>query len=134
MSKDSRLASKIKAQMTRFVGRLAEGDGRPERRFVGEMLYGLQAARDVKLSEIGRSLNEPIRLIKTENRLSRNLAARDRTERLNRRIAWEGAGLVGSDTVLAIDRGGDRVKLLGRAETDGLESVHDPPSEARQFG
>jgi hypothetical protein len=37
------------------------------------MIYGIQAAKDVKLSNITRSLNEPQPLIKTEDRLSRNL-------------------------------------------------------------
>ena len=105
MREDSKLAWKVKAQMTRFAGRLTEGQGEVERRFVGEMLYGMQAARDVKLSEISRALHESIALIKTENRLSRNLAAKDRTEGINRRLAWEGAGQVKADTVLVVDLG-----------------------------
>jgi len=105
MSQDSKLTSKVKTQMTRFVRRLTQGWGRVEGRFVSEMIYGLQAARDVKLSEISRTLNESIRLIKTENRLSRNLASRDRTDPINRRLAFEAAGQVNDDTVLAIDLG-----------------------------
>jgi len=116
MKQDSRLVSKIKSQMSRFAGRLTEGEGAVERRFVSEMLYGLQAARDVKLSEVSRSLNETIALIKTENRLSRNLASRDRSERINRLIAWEGAAQVGEDTVLAIDLGDVRKKYAKRME------------------
>jgi hypothetical protein len=42
-------------------------------------------------------------LIKTEDRLSRNLAAEDFSDRLNERIVWRGAGQVGPDTVLAVD-------------------------------
>jgi hypothetical protein len=38
-----------------------------------DMLYGIQNAKDIKLSEISRALCEDIDLIKTENRLSRNL-------------------------------------------------------------
>ncbi len=44
------------------------------------MLLGIQASQDVKLSNIARSLNEGIPLIKTEDRLSRNLKAKE----------WEG--------------------------------------------
>jgi hypothetical protein len=38
-----------------------------------QMLYGIQASTDVKLSNIARSLNEEIALVKTESRLSRNI-------------------------------------------------------------
>ena len=69
MSDDSRLQGKIKCQITRFASRLTDGWAKPLRRFVGEMLYGLQAAEDVKVSNIARSLAEKVRLIKTENRL-----------------------------------------------------------------
>lgn len=123
MRQDSRLASKIKSRMSRFACRLTEGEGKVERRFVSEMLYGIQAARDVKLSEICRSLNEPIRLKKTEDRLSRNLASRDRSERINRRIAWEGGALVRRDTVLAIDLGDVRKKYAKRMEN--LATIRD---------
>jgi hypothetical protein len=44
MSDDSQLQGKIKAQITRFASRLTDGWAKPLRRFVGEMLYGLQAA------------------------------------------------------------------------------------------
>ena len=44
------------------------------RRFVQERVYGIQAAKDVTLWEVGRALNEDPELIQTEKRLSRNLA------------------------------------------------------------
>lgn len=103
MGEDSRLGSKIKSQITRFSGRLTEGMGKVTRRWVSEMIYGIQASKDVKVSEVSRSLNETVALIKTENRLCRNLAGEDMTERINRWTAWEGSGVVEEDTVLAID-------------------------------
>lgn len=103
MREDSKLASKIKSQISRFASRLTEGLDKVKRRFVSEMLYGVQAAKDVKVSEIARSLNEPIDLIKTENRLCRNLAQKDLTGTVNRWTCWEGGGSVEEDTVLAVD-------------------------------
>lgn len=105
MGEDSKLGSKIKAQITRYASRLSAGMGKVKRRFVTEMLYGIQAAKDVKVSEIARALGEDIALIKTENRLCRNLADEDLTERINQWTAWEGSGSVGDDTVLALDLG-----------------------------
>jgi len=123
MSDDSCLEGKIKAQITRFASRLTDGWAKPLRRFVGQMLYGLQAAEDVKVSNIARALNETIALIKTENRLCRNLAGEDLTDRINRFLMWEGAGVVDADTVLALDLG-DLRKEYAKA-MEHLATVRD---------
>lgn len=103
MGEDSKLGWKIKAQISRFAGRLSDGWAKTRRRLTGEMLYGIQAAKEVKVSEVARSLNEPIALIQTEKRLCRNLAAEDLTGPINRRLCFEGAPAVEPDSVLAVD-------------------------------
>lgn len=50
------------------------------------MVYGIQAAKDVKLSNTSRTLKEDQALIKTEDRLSRNLGDCDFTEGVNDKI------------------------------------------------
>jgi hypothetical protein len=79
MAEDRRLSAKVKSQITRFASRLGAGLSKPDRRFVTEMLYGIQACKDVKVSNIARALNESIALIKTEGRLCRRLATHDLT-------------------------------------------------------
>ena len=69
------------------------------------MIYGIQASKDIKLSSITRSLNEPIPLIKTEDRLSRNLDDKDFTEEINGQICRLGSKNVLDDMVIAIDPG-----------------------------
>jgi len=54
MNHDSKLGSKIKRQISRFASHLGEGMDKVTRRFVGEMLYGMQASKDVKASEAAR--------------------------------------------------------------------------------
>ena len=132
MGDDSRLEGKIKSQITRFASRLTDGWAKPLRRFVGEMLYGLQAAEDVKVSNIARSLAEKVRLIKTENRLCRNLARVDLTDRINRYLVWEGAGAVQADTVLALDLG-DLRKTYAKA-MEHLATVRDGSTGALAQG
>jgi len=124
MSQDNALGSKVKAQISRFANRLTQtGYTQPKRRFVAQMLYGIQASEDVKLSNIARALNESIALIKTEDRLSRQLAQSDLTDRINNWLCWEGAGAVGPDTVLALDLG-DVQKPYGKA-MEYLAQVRD---------
>ena len=105
MGHDSKIAGKIKAQITRFSNRLTEGLTKPERRFIREVIYGIQASKDVKLSNIARSLGEAIPLIKTEWRLSRNAAKSDFTDLINARLISLAKNRITDDTVLALDPG-----------------------------
>jgi len=99
----SGLALKLREQIHDFSGKLSSRFSRPKRRFVEQMIYGIQASGDVKLSEIARSLNEQIPLLKTETRLSRNLSDDGLEEALLTDIAKRGARRVHKDTLLLID-------------------------------
>ena len=99
----SGLALKLREQIHGFSGKLIPRFSKPMRRFVEQMIYGVQASGDVKLSSIARSLNERIALLKTETRLSRNLAEDGLEEALLFDIAKMGARRVHKDTLLLID-------------------------------
>ena len=86
MSANFRTVAVVKGQLSKFSGIISKDLPKAKRRLVREMIYGIQAAKDVKLSNITRSLNEPLPLIKTEDRLSRNLDDRDFTEIINHQI------------------------------------------------
>ncbi|MFL5348519.1 MAG: transposase [Hyalangium sp.] len=58
-----------------FVERVGARLHKPNRRFLREAVFGLLERRSVLLSEIGRALEEPRRLIHTEKRLSRGLSS-----------------------------------------------------------
>ena len=103
MEHDSKIAGRIKLQITLFSHKISIGFKKPLRKFMVQMLYGIQASKDVKLSNIARSLNEEVALVKTENRLSRNIGGRDFTEEVNRRIIVQGAKRITEDTVIALD-------------------------------
>ncbi len=103
MEHHSKIAGKIKGQITRYGQKISGGYKKPVRRWMTQMLYGIQASKDVKLSNIARSLNEGIALIKTENRLSRNLGRMDLTESINGKLVAEGGKRIGQETVIALD-------------------------------
>lgn len=103
MTNDSKIAGKVKAQITYFAHKISSGLKKPARKFMVQMLYGIQASKDVKLSNISRSLNETIPLIKTENRLSRNVGKEDLTDWINKHLVTDGAKRVKEDTVVALD-------------------------------
>jgi len=116
MDKDTIVVAKIKAQLSKFSGIISKGFSKPKRRLIKEFLYGIQATKDVKLSNIGRSLNEDQGLIKTEDRLSRNLDDVDFTDGINREICRLGGSKVLDDMVIAIDPGDIRKKYARKME------------------
>lgn len=70
---DTKIASKAKAQLANFMGKVFTHFSKPGRKFVEECIYGIQASGDTKLSSIVRAIDDDIKPIYTEKRLSRNL-------------------------------------------------------------
>jgi len=97
------ISEKVKHEIQRFSKRLTKDLTKPKKKFIHQMLFGIQASRDVKLSNIARSLEEDIRLIKTENRLSRNAQSTDLTQTINENLIKEVKRKILNDTVLALD-------------------------------
>jgi len=100
---DSKIESRLKAQLTKFCAELCVSLSRPLEKFARQMLFGIQASQDVKLSNISRSLKEQIPLIETEKRLSRNLQADELEKKLTPQLARMGSRRVQPNTVLALD-------------------------------
>ncbi len=119
----NKVRSRLKAQLTKFTLEISEGLSKPLRAFVGEMLFGIQASQDVKLSNIARSLQEEIPLIKTEDRLSRNLQAQELESHLSERLAKLGSRRVEANTVLCLDLSDVRKEYAEKMEY--LDQVWD---------
>ena len=103
MKYNSTIGIKVQGQIRRFSSRISKGLSKPKKRFIGQILFGIQASRDTKLSNISRSLNEEIKLIKTEQRLSRHMMSKDLTEIINQTLIEDGSLRIKKDTVLAFD-------------------------------
>lgn len=97
------LTTKVKRQITRFCNKISGGFSKPAQRFIRESIYGIQASKDIKFSNIARTLNEEIDLIKTETRLSRNAQRKGMDEALNEILIKEASRFIHKDTVLAVD-------------------------------
>lgn len=116
----------LKGQLSKFSGIISKRFRKAKQRLIKEVVYGIQAVKDVKLSNIARTLKEDQSLIKTEDRLSRNLDDVDFTEALNDEICRLAASKVTDDMVLAIDSGdlqkkyAKKMEFLGRVR-DGSE-------------
>jgi hypothetical protein len=120
---DNKIRSRLKAQLSRFTCELTAGLSQPLSKFVGQMLYGIQASQDVKLSNIARSLDEDIALLKTEDRLSRNLQAPELETRLREQLLRLGSRRLANNTVLCLDLSDVRKEYAKKMEF--LDQVWD---------
>lgn len=99
----TRLAEKLRAQIHQFLGILSPQFSRPKLKFLEQMLYGVSASQDCKLSQVARVLGEPILLKKTEERLSRHLASPGLGQEIQQRIIGHAARRVKRDTLIVVD-------------------------------
>jgi DNA polymerase III alpha subunit len=90
-------------QIREFSRILSEGLPKVAKRFMGEVMYGMLSRQSVHVAQIARSLKEPIRPIKTLNRLCRQLGREGLGEKVTENLISEGAAHVGQDTVLIAD-------------------------------
>ena len=100
---DTTIASKAKAQLAGFMGKVFTHFSKPARRFVEECIYGIQASGDTKLSSIVRAIDDDIRPIYTEKRLSRNLDDATLETSIADAVLKDGARSVRADTLLLVD-------------------------------
>ena len=105
MTVEYKIVVGLKAQLSKFSGIISKGFSKPKRKLIKEMLYGIQAPKDVKLSNISRTLREEQSPIKTEDRLSRNLDDQDSTDTINEEMMRLAASKITEDMVVAIDPG-----------------------------
>ena len=100
---DTKIASKAKAQLAHFMGKVFTHFSKPSKKFVEECIYGIQASGDTKLSSIVRAIDDDIRPIYTEKRLSRNLDDETLESSVAEAVLKDGARSVRGDTLLLVD-------------------------------
>jgi len=99
----TQVALRLREQLARFSGIFSPRFSQPRSRFITQMIYGLQAGQDVKLSSIARALGEEIALKKTEERLSHHLGDPTLAPKIHEAIAAQAAPRVRRDTLIVID-------------------------------
>ena len=100
---DTKIASKAKAQLAHFMGKVFTHFSKPSKKFIEECIYGIQASGDTKLSSIVRAIGDDIRPIYTEKRLSRNLDDETLEASVAEAVLKDGARSVRGDTLLLVD-------------------------------
>lgn len=117
------VGAKLRGQISRFSGQLCLDMGKVEARFIAQMIFGLCSCGSVRLTEIGRALNEKIRLKATHKRLDRNLDDPYLESGVSRGILQLAGPQVGKDTLLLVDPS-DIIKKYAR-KMENLAQVRD---------
>ena len=99
----ARIASKLREQIVQFSGELSAGFPKVLRRFMAEMVYGIQARQSVRLTEISRALGERISVKKNVERLSRQLGRWGLWWGVTGRLLKMAAKRIGEATLLILD-------------------------------
>lgn len=120
---NSKTAERLRQKVSRFSGVVSSGLCKPSRKFVSEMIYGIQAKQSVILSRIGRSLCESTSIKKIQERLSRQLSRKGLGESIQRSLLAHAADRIGEETLLIIDPS-DITKRYAR-KMEGLGLVRD---------
>ena len=128
----ARTAQKLREQMVRFSGELSAGLPKVSRRFVAEMVFGIQARGSVRLTEVGRALGERISLKKTEERLSRQLGRKRLDREIQRRLIEHAAPRIEDDTLLVLDLSDVTKKYAEKMEN--LAQVRDGSEKELGWG
>lgn len=99
----TKVAHQLRAQLHQFSGIFSPHFSKPQAAFIEEMLFGLSASQDCKLSAISRALDEPITLKKTAERLTHHLAAPQLGQTLQQQIVAHAARRIHPDTLIVVD-------------------------------
>jgi len=99
----SKLACKLRHQITHFSGYVSTGLDKTARRFIGEAIYGMLCSQSVMLTEIGRSLQSQVALKKIEDRFCRQLKKPGIWDTLHCRILDDAAPRIARDSLLILD-------------------------------
>ena len=120
----NRLAYELKRDISIFSNKISIGLKRPKMKFITQMIYGLLEGNKTHLSEIARSLKEPITLKKTIERLSRNLNNFDDGEKvMDNYINLVKQNIKDDHSVIIIDNS-DIAKPCSK-KTESLTEVRD---------
>ena len=100
---DSTAAYRLREQLKKYVGIVFPHAPKPQKEFLGQMFFGIQAGQTTVLSRIARELDEDILLKKTEERLSHHLISEGLDAMVQGSVLAQGSAYVHDDTIVSID-------------------------------
>lgn len=119
----SAIIQNLRERIKRKVDKVCKGSGKVERKSMSEIMLGIMKSKDIKLSSIGRSLEEDTELKYIIKRLSRNIRKYEYVKRTNEVMINETLSRSTGKEVIAIDMS-DVIKEYGK-KMENLCKVYD---------
>ena len=77
------ITNEMKRESVNFSKKMSKGLSKPNKKFLGDMIYGISASKDIKITNISRELHESIKLDNTVERLCLHLESFEAKDKIN---------------------------------------------------
>lgn len=115
--------NEMKRKIVNFSKFVSSGLKKSDKKFIGDMIYGLGACKDIKISNIARELHEDIKLDNTIERLCLHLDSFDNLDKINNN-KYKYIRTMLPNEVISIFDDSDIAKIYGKKFED-LDIVKD---------
>ena len=123
---------KVKKKALRLITKIDSRLSKPEKKFILEMIMGMVISGSSNISEIARTLREPLSLKHTTKRLERMLTHNHILEICNQLCLEESVDKIDDHTIIALD-GGDTVHPYGE-KFEYMKTVRDGSADKLEKG
>ena len=77
------ITNEMKRESVNFSKKMSKGLSKPNKKFIGDMIYGISASKDIKITKIAGQLHEGIKIDNTIERLCLHLERFDDKDKIN---------------------------------------------------
>ena len=121
----------MKRKSVNFSKIMSRGLSKPNKKFISDMIYGINGSKDIKISNIARTLHEEIKLDNTIERLCLHLETFKEKEKVNNNYYNYVRKMI-NEYPIAIFDDSDITKIYGKKFED-IDIVKDGSDESKKY-
>ena len=124
------ITNEMKRESVNFSKKMSKGLSKPDKKFIGDMIYGISASKDIKISKIAGQLHEGIKIDNTIERLCLHLERFDDKDKINENYYKHIRTMI-PDYPIGIFDDSDITKEYGKKfeDLDLVKDASDPKGE-----
>ena len=125
------ITNEMKRESVNFSKKMSKGLSKPNKKFIGDMIYGISASKDIKISNIARELKEKIKLDNTIERLCLHLENFEAKDKINENY-YKNVRTMIPEYPIGIFDDSDITKVYGK-EYEDLDWVKDASNPKESY-
>ena len=124
------ITNEMKRESVNFSKKMSKGLSKPNKKFIGDMIYGISASKDIKISKIAGQLHEGIKIDNTIERLCLHLERFEAKDKINENYYKHIRTMI-PDYPIGIFDDSDITKKYGKKfeDLDIVKDASDPKGE-----